>query len=232
MIEDYLDIEELSQNPIALPDKDQAELFYNDLLHEKENEGGSVISEDASLNDRTIIEGQKSSWIDKKTTKVLADSLLLELAEKLQNEGLKYYSDVEESSRVAPEKLQKRRDSYYSELKEYEGIVQDVFDDKFRAVISRDGIEKIAEFDLDDLQYPSDRKLIKRGALFVWLIGKETRTLISSGREKDGPQCNFSKIVVRRTYVLSNREKEQVRRDANEWAEFFRQCATEEKTRK
>ena len=80
----------------------------------------------------------------------------------------------------------------------------------------------LAEFDFEDLQYPSDKALINIGASFVWLIGKET--------QKTGQQTNISKIVLRRTKALSSQKIEEAERKANEWTEFFRSIVVSDST--
>ncbi|MBQ8321431.1 MAG: hypothetical protein IJX92_03605 [Clostridia bacterium] len=118
-------------------------------------------------------------------------------------------------------------DTFYRYLEQYNGIVETInFESEtFTAVLTSvvDETQKVlAEFDFEDLQYPSDKALINIGASFVWLIGKET--------QKTGQQTNISKIVLRRTRALSSQKIEEAERKANEWTEFFRSIVVSDST--
>lgn len=110
-------------------------------------------------------------------------------------------------------------ETYYKYLEQYNGVVESINYEleTFSATLTNiiDDTHKLfAEFDFDDLQYPSDKELINVGASFIWLIGKEAK--------KTGQQTNMSKFVFRRTKALSPRKIKEAERDANEWTEFFK----------
>lgn len=120
---------------------------------------------------------------------------------------------------MANEYKRVKTETFYKFLEQYYGIVESIdFElETFTAILTNfaDKTKKIlAEFDFDDLQYQSDRKLIDVGANFIWLIGKET--------QQTGQQTNMSKFVFRRTKALTSKQIEQAERDADEWTEFFK----------
>lgn len=128
---------------------------------------------------------------------------------------------------IAKEYKRIETDTFYRYLEQYNGIVETInFElETFTAVLTNvvDETKKVlAEFDFEDLQYPSDKALINIGASFVWLIGKET--------QKTGQQTNISKIVLRRTKALSSQKIEEAERKANEWTEFFRSIVVSDST--
>lgn len=209
MIEDIIAEEEIIPQDISVTcGEELVPLFYNGLLiEEQEKTVEKFLSlSDSSFDcekDDTAIEWQKRPWVDKNAAKSIAANVFLK-------------SQVSENRQI-------NQGSYYSEIKEYSGIIQDVHDTKFNVLFQDENDYINAEFDLADLQFQSDRDLIKRGALLVWLIGKERNIFFSKGKEKCGPQYNISRLIIRRVNNLSQKEKEEAEKNANEWAKLFRQ---------
>ena len=69
-----------------------------------------------------------------------------------------------------------------------------------------------AEFDLDDVYYKSDLELVREGALFIWLIGKEFKL---------GTATNVAKLIFRRTPIVNEKDMQEAKKNAKIWAEFF-----------
>lgn len=136
---------------------------------------------------------------------------------------------------VAREFKKVEQDSFYSDIEEYHGIIQDVNLNKkiFNAILTnikdKNKILKV-KFDIEDVQFESDKELIKIGAPLIWLIGQETQLLFCDGKIKIGPRKNVSKFIFRRTKVLTTKEKDEAKHEGCKWARFFEQCTTQDET--
>ena len=98
-----------------------------------------------------------------------------------------------------------------------------VVDDEFEASLISAEDDKLltATFSFEDIQYESDKPLIREGARFVLTLGKERRILEVNGQLKYGEIVNVSRIRFRRTKRLNKKALKQVEEDAESWANFF-----------
>ncbi|MDE7328489.1 MAG: hypothetical protein K2N57_01915 [Clostridia bacterium] len=117
-------------------------------------------------------------------------------------------------------------ESYYNEIKEYYGSVDTINEERntFIATLSfkSDPENKISvEFNFDDVQYESEKSLIKIGAPLVWVIGQETGLVLRENRVKQGPRINISIFRFRRTKCLSSKQVQAAKEKANEWTRLF-----------
>lgn len=124
-------------------------------------------------------------------------------------------------------------DSFYNDLEEFHGIIENIDNtrNKFKATLTDiNNSNKIinVEFDMDEIQYESDKTLIQIGTKIVWIIGYETKILICNGEMKNGPRTNISKCIIRRTKAITQWGKENANEKANEWTRFFNECSTED----
>lgn len=136
---------------------------------------------------------------------------------------------------IAREYKKVEQDSFYNDIEEYHGNIQTVNLKKktFNAILTncKDKSKVIkVNFDIEDVQYESDKELVKVGAPLVWIIGQETTLLFCEGKTKLGPRKNFSKFIFRRTKVLTTKEKDEAKHDGNKWARFFEQCTIKDET--
>lgn len=120
-----------------------------------------------------------------------------------------------------------KNDSYYNEVLEYHGVIQDIDDSSGKFFANLVNLKNknenlVVEFEMEDIQYESDKDLIKRGAQFIWMIGQETKLLYyNDNTVKKGPRNNVSRFYFRRMRSLNKKERKKVKLEANEWAEFF-----------
>lgn len=124
-------------------------------------------------------------------------------------------------------------DSYYNEVTEYHGTVDfiNLEQNTFLATLhlKSDPDKKISvEFSLDDVQYESEKSLIKIGAPLVWIVGQETGLLLREQQLKQGPRINISIFRFRRPKSLSRKQVQTAKEKANEWTKFFSGCQTED----
>lgn len=136
---------------------------------------------------------------------------------------------------IAREYKKVERDSFYNDVEEYHGIIQaiDFTKKTFNAILTNtndSGKVIKVEFDIEDVQFESDKELVKIGAPLIWMIGQETQLLFCDGKTKLGPKKNFSKFIFRRTKVITTKEKDEAKHEGSKWARFFEQCTTEEET--
>lgn len=96
-------------------------------------------------------------------------------------------------------------------LKEWEGVVDWVEDEWFRARLTdiqhRQAEPELVEIDIEDVA-PDDRHLIERGAVFYWDIGRK--------QDRFGSVQNFSEVRFRRMPAWSKRDLEKARAEAKE----------------
>lgn len=123
----------------------------------------------------------------------------------------------------------KETDSFYNQVEEFHGVVDEVNTNKdsFNVILFnvKEPEKKFyAEFGFDDIQYKSDRDLVKVGAQLVWNIGKETKLLLRDGYFRLGPQSSISKITFRRTKTLNKKQKQEAEKNAEYWTRFFEKC--------
>ncbi len=149
------------------------------------------------------------------------------LKHKHTDEAIKYVTKKYKISAV---------DTYYKFINVFHGIVQtvDVYNNTFSAtLINADNDDDIlsAEFNIDDVQNLSEKELVKVGAKFVWLLGQEVKILKVGNYLKDGPQTNVSKIIFRRTKVLTPRKVQTAKENAIKWTEFFKKLSTSNPTK-
>ncbi len=83
------------------------------------------------------------------------------------------------------EEAEKSPKSYFAKLQEWEGYVLEISSDSFTATLydvtaNRGIADEEAEFPLDELS-ESDKRLLKPGAVFRWLIGYRIK---ASGKER------------------------------------------------
>ena len=114
--------------------------------------------------------------------------------------------------------------TFYQTLKQYLGTVRsiDSTTKTFTAsLISIDEGEEefLAEFELIDVVYKSDREIMRPGALFIWLIGQEV---------EHGTIKNITHIIFRRTSVGNKRVLQEAKDNAREWARLLGSVGTEE----
>ena len=117
-------------------------------------------------------------------------------------------------------------ESYYNEIKEYYGTVDTINEEQntFIAILylKSDPEKKISvEFDFEDVQYASEKSLIKIGAPLVWIVGQETGLLLRENKLKQGPRINISIFRFRRTKCLNKKQVQSAKEKANEWTELF-----------
>jgi len=110
-----------------------------------------------------------------------------------------------------------KESTFYKYIRLYNGTIQfiDKETDTFTAHLinpEKNDDELIAEFSFKDLSFPSDIELIREGAIFVWLIGKEI---------KHRTETNLSKFIFRRTPVIQKRKIQEVKENAQKWEELF-----------
>lgn len=98
-------------------------------------------------------------------------------------------------------------------LYQWEGYVEAVTDDGFRARLVPSNTEELnptqvefAEFDFDDLSNETDRELVSEGAVFYWTIGKS--------RNSAGTIQNASLLRFRRLPPPTARERQEAERRA------------------
>lgn len=124
-------------------------------------------------------------------------------------------------------------ESFYNDIEEFHGIIESIntTEKKFNAVLTDvNNTDRTinVEFNLEEIQYESDKPLLQIGAQIVWIIGQETKILFCNGEIKNGPRTNISKCTIRRTKSLTAREKEKADDEADKWTEFFRECSVED----
>jgi hypothetical protein len=94
-------------------------------------------------------------------------------------------------------------------LKEWEGVVDHVCENWFRARLSDiqapSEAQQLVEIDMEDVA-PDDRHLLEEGAIFYWDIGRK--------QSRYGSVANFSEIRFRRMPAWSKRDLAQARKDA------------------
>ena len=123
-------------------------------------------------------------------------------------------------------------DSFYSDIKEWHGVVEsiDLESKKFKVLFSDvfgDG-KYIVEFDMGDMQFPSDLDLLQVGVNIVWVFGHETKIIKVDDKIKQGSITNVSRLTIRRTRVLTKKQIKEAEEDAENWTEFFRRCKPED----
>lgn len=134
-------------------------------------------------------------------------------------------------SRIFNAKSDTLVDTVYKDIIEYHGSVTyvDKTGSKFRANLVNvldDNDVIILELLAEELQYESDKNLLKIGAKIVWIIGQEEQ-LIMNEHGINGPRTNISKCIVRRTRdKLSIKQEEEARKNAEEWVRYFRRFKT------
>ncbi len=123
-------------------------------------------------------------------------------------------------------------DSFYTDIDEWHGVVDsiDAMAGKFKVLFSDEHGETkyIAEFDMVDMQFPSDLDLLKVGANIIWIFGHETKLIKVDDKYKLGPRTNVSRLKIRRTKILTKKQVKEAEEDAERWTEFFRRCKSED----
>lgn len=180
--------------------------FYRDLLSVDNYENISKEQPTSTLDDNII-------------------SKKLKNVENFNDGNKKIYNEI---NYILNKKKVIRSDSYYNEVLEYHGVIQDVDESSgkfFANLVNSENKNDIlnAEFEIDDIQYESDKDFIRKGAQFIWMIGQETKLLYYNDNTiKKGPRSNVSRFYFRRMRSLSKKEREKAKLEANEWTEFFR----------
>ena len=123
-------------------------------------------------------------------------------------------------------------DSFYNDIEEWHGVVDSIDEiaGKFKVLFS-DALGEtkyIVEFDMEDMQFPSDLELLKVGANIIWIFGHETRLIKVDDKFKLGPRTNVSRLKIRRTKILTKKQIKEAKEDAEHWTEFFRECKPED----
>ena len=118
---------------------------------------------------------------------------------------------------VSSYKKNLKESTFYKHIRLYNGVIQSIDEesDTFTAHLinqEENDDEMIAEFNFKDLSFPSDTELIREGALFVWIWGKEV---------KHGTETHISRLIFRRTRVIRKKELQEIKENAKKWAEFF-----------
>ncbi len=188
---------------------------------------------------------QENAELDSKSNNILSNSILNESqgnflkesfdenityvvqdnkfkSENIKN-ALKYIFNVNNSIQI---------DSFYNDIEEWHGVVEsiDYKTDRFKVLFS-DGngdAKFIVEFDIDDMQFASDKTLLKIGANIVWIFGHETKLIKCEDMYKPGPRTNISRLTIRRTKTLTKKQIKEAEENAKYWTEFFRRCKPED----
>jgi hypothetical protein len=111
--------------------------------------------------------------------------------------------------------------SFYIEPQEYNGRVLSIEGDKFIAELVNivDNTDTLrAEFNNSDID-KGDMYLLKEGALFIWIIGKE---------ECNGTQKKISQLIFRRASSWTKRDIERIEKNAKNRAFAIRALFTED----
>lgn len=125
------------------------------------------------------------------------------------------------------------KDSFYNDIGEYHGYIESIdwSTNTFNATlhdINDDTKRIIVEFNIDDIQYETDKDLLALGARIVWLVGQEIQLLNCKNGIKQGTHTNISKIIFRRINALSKRKSIGVKKDVKYWTEFFKKCSSQD----
>ena len=86
----------------------------------------------------------------------------------------------------------------------------------------------IVEFNIDDIQYETDKELVAVGIRIVWLVGQEIQLLNCQNGIRQGSHTNISKIIFRRINALSKRKSIEVKKDVEFWSGFFKRSSSQE----
>ena len=177
---------------------------------------------------------QENAELDSKSNNILSNSILNESqgnflkesfdenityvvqdnkfkSENIKN-ALKYIFNVNNSIQI---------DSFYNDIEEWHGVVEsiDYKTDRFKVLFS-DGngdAKFIVEFDIDDMQFASDKTLLKIGANIVWIFGHETKLIKCEDMYKPGPRTNISRLTIRRTKTLTKKQIKEAEENAKYW---------------
>lgn len=211
-----------------------------DILNEDFTD--SILSEEQlKETSTTIIEGLN---IDQEENSIPVDSTLLSENNPANNQNCEsVFSNQSKTFKtenlknalkyVAKEYESPLCESYYNEISEYHGIVESINDEEKSFIATlylKSNSEKMisVEFSMDDVQYESEKSLIKVGAPLIWLVGQETGLLLRENQLKQGPRVNISKFRFRRTIGLSHKQVQIAKEEADEWTRFFNECQTED----
>lgn len=139
------------------------------------------------------------------------------------NNVLKFIFNVNKSMHI---------DSFYNDIEEWHGIVESIDDssEKFKVLFGDelDEMQHIVEFDMEDMQFASDLKLLKVGANIIWIFGHETQIIKVDNTLKLGPRTNVSRLTIRRTKTLTKKQVKEAEEYAESWTKFFRKCKFED----
>lgn len=117
--------------------------------------------------------------------------------------------------------------SYYLDVDEYYGYVDVVDREKeiFFAILHHKNEPEAllrVQFEFNDLSFKSDMSLLAQGVPVIWLVGHEMS--LTAGNRQGTCHC-VAHLIFRRTKVLSQREKEAVKKKTDEWIKFFKRSS-------
>lgn len=179
---------------------------YRQESYNKETETGSV--EDSCLGNITSCSTFKDGFI--KSTNI--------------SDAFSYYTREKKFGPV---------DSFYHDIEEYHGYIKSIDWSKntFSAALHNiNDVTKriIVEFNIDDIQYETDKELVAVGIRIVWLVGQEIQLLNCQNGIRQGSHTNISKIIFRRINALSKRKSIEVKKDVEFWSGFFKRSSSQE----
>lgn len=175
-----------------------------------------ISAEETGVSQESALAEEEVAGNNKDLPKISRQSIELMLSDYILEHYLKRRNIVRN----------KFNESYYSDVKEYHGLVETVDEEhgKFTVVLHpKEHPDELiqTEFDFDDVGSKSDLELIAPGVAVIWLFGYEMQN-------GGGNRRHFSRLIIRRTKVLTRQEKAEADKEADEWYEFFRHYTTEE----
>ena len=159
-----------------------------------------------------------------------------------QKKSAKTHKDISKKSNInlyniLSQKIKFDSLTNYKDILEYSGIIDSIdnVNGKFIATLTNINDKNdilIAEFNISEISYNSDKSLLDVGVNFLWVIGIECQINRKNGKITEGTNQHFSEIIIRRKQNLSKKKIKMAEDEANEWTEFFRKCTPTKKSGK
>lgn len=196
----------------------------------------STMFDNEDLNFKYIIENEKVSNdvgsdktfdIDKSESNILKTFDYRPEQKKINIKDKKMSDDIRKSLDNVNAKRIKYSNTFYKKIFEYHGVVEavDNVHNRFKAVLtnSKEPEDVLsAEFNISDIGYESDKKLISVGVQIIWMIGQEQQIIERDGILVPGTIQNMSKFIIRRPQGLNEKRKREAKDEATKWAGIFR----------